>query len=73
MRRIVNGGGPFPQDTSKWGYIPTSPSVSMDSRKYAFNYQLGLGLLQKASELPHGSQVLFQLADALASVCTESF
>lgn len=36
------------------------------------NYHLGLGLLQKASEVPHGCQVLFQLADALAGVCTES-
>lgn len=37
-----------------------------------FYYQVGLGLLQKASEFPCEFQVLFQLADALAGMCTES-
>lgn len=49
-----------------------SQCVNVDPRKEdALNYQLGLGLLQKASEFPHRCQVLLQLADALAGVCTE--
>lgn len=59
-------------DTGKHGYMTPSQCVNVDPRKEdALNYQLGLGLLQKASEFPHGCQVLLQLADALAGVCTE--
>lgn len=55
-----------------WVHDPPSQCVNVDPRKEdALNYQLGLGLLQKASEFPHGCQVLLQLADALAGVCTE--
>lgn len=55
----------------KYGH-PPSMSVWTPGKKMASNYQLGLGVLQKASEFPQGSHVLFQLADALAGTCTES-
>lgn len=51
---------------------PPSRCVNVDPREEdAVNHQLGLGLLQKASEFPHGCQVLLQLADALAGMYTE--
>lgn len=55
-----------------WVDDPPSRCVHVDPREEdVVNHQLGLGLLQKASEVPHGCQVLLQLADALAGMCTE--